>query len=163
MNALRAALLAGLLALAGAVLAQAPAGPAPDSPEAQLFAAIDEAKPLVAEGLVTRRKVDVNARNAERETPLHRAVEKGMLPLAKLLIEAGANLRARSASGETPLHLAAGSGHHECALLLLRMGAQVCVTVTPPPAVACDTGYCDEKVANRDTKVWHLVIENAIE
>ena len=66
MSVVGRALLAALLAFAGAALAQAPAQ---DSPEAQLFAAIDEDKPLVAEGLVARRKADVNARNAERETP----------------------------------------------------------------------------------------------
>lgn len=126
MNAVRSVLLAWLLALAGGALAQAPVAPA-DTPEAQLFAAIDESKPLVAEGLVTRRKVDVNARNAERETPLHRAVETGMLPLVKLLIEAGANLRARSATGETPLHLAALHAEPALAETLLAAGAEATV------------------------------------
>ena len=51
------------------------------SPETRLFEAIDEGKPLVAEGILARSKVDVNAVNKERETPLHRAVEKGMKEL----------------------------------------------------------------------------------
>lgn len=73
----------------------------------RLFAAIDESKPLVAEGLILSREASAQARAANGETPLHRAVEKGMRELAELLVHAGANLRARSATGETALHLAA--------------------------------------------------------
>jgi ankyrin repeat protein len=55
----------------------------------RLFDAIDEGKPLVAEGILAREKVDVNAINKERETPLHRAVEKGMKELVELLLKKG--------------------------------------------------------------------------
>lgn len=77
------------------------------SPEERLFEAITDGKPLVAEGLVANGKVNLDARNAEGETPLHRAVEKGMRELASLLLKAGARAAARSNSGETALHLAA--------------------------------------------------------
>lgn len=91
----------------------------------QLFAAIDEGKEIVAEGLIARRRADVNARNAQRETPLHRAVEKGMKGLVQTLIKAGADVRARSAHGETALHLAALHADPFYVDLLLRAGADV--------------------------------------
>ncbi len=84
----------------------APRAPA-ETPEDQLFRAIREGKGVFAEGLVVEKRVNVNARDANRETPLHRAVERGMPRLTKLLIDAGASVRARSKHGETPLHLAA--------------------------------------------------------
>ena len=77
------------------------------SAETRLFEAIDEGKPLVAEGILSRSKLDVNAVNKERETPLHRAVEKGMKDVVQMLLRMGARPNARSTTGETPLHLAA--------------------------------------------------------
>lgn len=91
--------LCALIAFATAAAAQ--------TPEERLFEAIQESKPLVAEGLVIERSVNVSARNADGETPLHRAVEKGMRELAVLLLKAGASVSARANSGETALHLAA--------------------------------------------------------
>jgi len=77
------------------------------SPEERLFEAIAQGKPLVAEGLVANGRVNLEARNAEGETPLHRAVEKGLRDLAGLFLKSGARVSARSNSGETALHLAA--------------------------------------------------------
>jgi uncharacterized membrane protein YfcA len=95
----------------------------PEKPVAPIFAAIDEGKELVAEGLVLATKEVLDARNADGETPLHRAVEKGMKTLSEALIKAGATVHARSRNGETPLHLA--TLHEDPALveLLLRAGA----------------------------------------
>src|SRR5512132_2673107 len=80
---------------------------AAQTPEERLFEAIEEGKPLVAEGIVARGEVKLDARNKERETPLHLAIEKGMKELAAMLVKAGAPVTARSSNGETPLHLAA--------------------------------------------------------
>lgn len=77
------------------------------TPEERLFAAIEVGKPLVAEGIVARGGVKLDARNAERETPLHRAIEKGMKELLVMLVKAGAPVNARSSNSETPLHAAA--------------------------------------------------------
>ena len=106
-----------LLAACTAALAQ--------SAETRLFEAIDDGKPLVAEGILARSKVDVNAVNKERETPLHRAVEKGMKELTAMLLRMGARANARSASGETPLHLAALHADPIFTELLLAAGADV--------------------------------------
>jgi ankyrin repeat protein len=96
---MRKAIFCALLFAAAAAAAQ--------TPEERLFEAIQESKPLVAEGLVADRAVNVAARNADGETALHRAVERGMRELAALLIKAGTSVAARSNSGETALHLAA--------------------------------------------------------
>jgi ankyrin repeat protein len=93
------------------------------TPEEQLFRAIEEGRELVAEGLIVRRRADINARNVERETPLHRAIEKGMKALATVLVKAGADLRARTRNGETALHLAALHADPFFARLLLEAGA----------------------------------------
>lgn len=94
---------------------------APSSPEERLFDAIDEGKELVAEGVMRSQKLNMDARNSNGETALHRAVEKGMKELARALVAAGSNLRARSSNGETVLHLAAL--HADPALTAMLLGA----------------------------------------
>src|SRR6187401_2725196 len=89
----------------------------------RLFDAIDEGKPIVAEGILAREKVDVNAMNQERETPLHRAVEKGMKELVELLLTAGADPKVRNDHGESALHWAALSGNPLTLQRLLARGA----------------------------------------
>ncbi len=100
-----------------AAWAQAPAA----GSEQRLFDAIDDGKELVAEGVMRNGKLNLDARNANGETALHRAVEKGMKELARALVAAGANLRARSINGETVLHLAAL--HSDPALTAMLLGA----------------------------------------
>ena len=88
-----------------------------------LFRAIESGDEPAAERMVLSGREDINGRNAERETPLHRAVEKGMHSLARALVKRGADLGLRSRNGETALHLA--TLHPEPALveLLLAAGA----------------------------------------
>jgi ankyrin repeat protein len=93
------------------------------SPEERLFTAITEGKEIVAEGVLVRGNVNLNARNEHGETPLHRAVEKGMRELVAALVKGGANVNARSGSGETALHLAAMHTDPAPTLFLLRSGA----------------------------------------
>ncbi len=60
------------------VVAGALAQGTPPTLEEKLFEAIDARKELVAEGVLQRGRINLDARNANGETPLHRAVEKGM-------------------------------------------------------------------------------------
>lgn len=117
---------AAVLAIAVCVLAALPAlaqSPPAETPEAALFRAIREGKTIYAEGLVVEKRVNVNTRDTSGETPLHRAVERGMPRLTQLLVQSGARVRARSAHGETPMHLAALHSDPILVELLLAAGA----------------------------------------
>jgi len=63
------------------------------------------------------------SRNAARATPLHGALACASLPVARLLLDRGADAGAREAGGVTPLHEAAARGHRALAELLLERGA----------------------------------------
>ncbi len=56
-------------------------------------------------------------------TPLDLAVRRGYAPLAKLLIDRGADVRAADSDGITPLHIAAIMGKADLVRLLLEKGA----------------------------------------
>jgi len=56
-------------------------------------------------------------------TALHYAVEKGSLPITKLLIEHKADVNARNSFGNTPLLMAINFSHKEIVLYLLAHGA----------------------------------------
>jgi hypothetical protein len=89
----------------------------------ELWRLIDQDDEVAAEALVRSGRADLNARNGASETPLHRAVEKGMTSLARALVQQGADVRARSKNGETPLHLASLDAEPAIAELLLAAGA----------------------------------------
>jgi hypothetical protein len=58
-------------------------------------------------------------------TPLHVAADAGCVEMAKVLLEAGADVDVKDASEETPLHFAARSGSVETCELLLAKGAEL--------------------------------------
>lgn len=70
-----------------------------------LFSAIAQHQESAALELVA--KSDVQARDANGDTALHRAVETAMPRLVRSLLAAGADPQARTRNGETALHLAA--------------------------------------------------------
>ena len=112
---MKAVLFALLVAVSAVALAQ--------SAEDRLFRAIDDDKQLVAEGIVARSGLRLDARNGDNETALHRAIEKGFRPLSEMLVKAGAPVTARSKNGETPLHYAAAYGDEEMIQAMLLAGA----------------------------------------
>ena len=71
--------------------------------------------------------------NPLRNQALHACIALGnSVEVARVLIEAGADVNATAAGGYTPLHLAASSGNREMVSLLLEAGAN--------RAVPCDQG-----------------------
>jgi uncharacterized membrane protein YfcA len=110
-----------LWALAGVLLLQF-SSRALASDEA-LWRAIEEDDEKAALALVRGGAARADSRNAAGDTPLHRAVEKGMRALAESLLARGADVNARSKNGETPLHLAALDADPSVADLLLAAGA----------------------------------------
>jgi uncharacterized membrane protein YfcA len=91
--------------------------------EEALWRAIEQDDEAAALALVRAGKLDVKARNAAGDAPLHRAAEKGMRALAESLLARGAEVNARSKNGETPLHFAALDADASVAELLLDAGA----------------------------------------
>ncbi|KAK3378979.1 nacht domain-containing protein [Lasiosphaeria ovina] len=73
--------------------------------------------------LVQRKIVDVDARDDEGRTPLHRAAEYGCEGVVKLLLDNDADLESKSEHGRIPLALAAECGHEAVVRLLLERGA----------------------------------------
>ena len=68
-------------------------------------------------------RAQVDFRNKEGITPLHRAVHGGHTALVRLLLDAGASVQSASKEGTTALHFAALNGYTEAAQLLLDRGA----------------------------------------
>lgn len=77
--------------------------------------------------LVERGRANVNAKNDKGRTPLHRAVWRADLSLAKYLLDIGAQVDALDENERTPLHWAAffGATHGDLIALLLRHGADM--------------------------------------
>ena len=71
---------------------------------------------------------DVNAANAEGDTPLHYAASNGHKDILKILLQAGAAVNAANADGETPLHDAVRYGDKDILNILLQAGAAVNAT-----------------------------------
>jgi ankyrin repeat protein len=91
----------------------------------------------------------VDARDGNRMTPLHHAIDGGALDIAALLIERGADVDATNYHEETPLHLAAYAGDSEATELLVKSGADVAkreMRNRIPLFLACNWGHDLETV-----------------
>ena len=53
----------------------------------------------------------VNAKDEDKNTPLHYAAENGHVLAVRILLDAGAKLSARNDEEDTPVHTAAENGH----------------------------------------------------
>jgi hypothetical protein len=72
--------------------------------------------------------------DAQRNTPLHAAVEPGHFPVAKLLFQRGADITARNAAGETPVDIAIRKKHEAIIVLLGMRKADEAVPSEPAKA-----------------------------
>src|SRR4030095_4498107 len=70
-----------------------------------------------------KRTVDVNAPQVDGMTALHWATYQDDIEVAKLLVDAGANVRAENRYGVTALSLACQNGNTALVELLLEAGA----------------------------------------
>jgi len=68
---------------------------------------------------------DINAPDAQGNTPLHVAADRGRWAVVRLLLEHGAEIDARNAEGQTPINSALLKGRTQVAELLLQHGAQL--------------------------------------
>ena len=110
----------GALALLAAALLAGAAAPPPEILEAARRGDLTAVRTLLRNG------ADPNAAQGDGLTALHVAAQQGNLEIARVLIEARANVEAQSRlGGYTPLHLAAQSGHLTVAQALIDGGAAV--------------------------------------
>lgn len=105
---------------AGAALGAGSNAPLADAAEAPDR---DQALELLATADISKRKVDVNARQVDGMTALHWATYHDDLDLATRLIEAGAEVSLANRYGVTALTLACQNGNGELVERLLEGGA----------------------------------------
>eukprot|EP01124_Arcella_intermedia_P021051 TRINITY_DN2878_c0_g1_i2.p1 TRINITY_DN2878_c0_g1~~TRINITY_DN2878_c0_g1_i2.p1 ORF type:complete len:866 (-),score=256.85 TRINITY_DN2878_c0_g1_i2:93-2690(-) len=90
-----------------------------------LHAAVALSSIPITKQLLSVYKVDVNAVNDDRATPLHILCADNDLELLKVLVEAGANVNLADGDGVTPLLLLAQVGDVTTVEYLIRAGAEV--------------------------------------
>ena len=73
--------------------------------------------------LLLQSGADVNYRDHDGWSAIHRAAEEGHYDVVSLLLKHGANVNGISSYGTSPLHCAANGGHNEIVNELLRYGA----------------------------------------
>ena len=75
--------------------------------------------------MMLTKGVDVNAKNAVGNTPLHYAAQSGNLTLMKLLLDSRAAIDSANTDNESPLHFAARAGQPRAVQFLVQAGADV--------------------------------------
>jgi len=97
----------------------------PSAADTRLADAAMQGDRAAIQSLLTR-KVDVNQAQGDGSTALHWAAYRDDLEMARLLIQAGANVKATTRLGDfTPLFMAAKNGNGTMVELLLKAGADV--------------------------------------
>jgi len=79
--------------------------------------------PDIAERLIDAHPNDVNARGGVQVTPLHAALDRGHLDIARILLQHGADVRCEGIQRQTPLHIASRQGYVDIVEMLIDRGA----------------------------------------
>jgi len=96
--------------------------------EKQMIKAAKKGDVAAVQHLLGIDKALVDARDKDGSTPLHCAAWKGHAAVAKVLLQAGADVNARSRNehyGDTPLHAAAHGNQAAVVKLLIDNGAKL--------------------------------------
>ncbi len=80
---------------------------------------------LVSDLIVLGANLDWQDEDNYNFTALHRAAGYGRVEIARMLIDAGANLNVQNTWGNTPLRMGAGNGRVEIVRMLIDAGANV--------------------------------------
>ncbi len=70
-----------------------------------------------------KKRVDIDLKDQEGFTPLHRAAQLGLTEAVELFVSHGANVNVRNKDNLSPLYYAVQSGNFECASFLIEHGA----------------------------------------
>lgn len=102
-----------------------------------IHVAAEKADEEVIRLLLTKynKKFDVNCFDAEGETPLCKAAERGSVKTVKLLIKCGADVNLYSGTGYTPICAASAAGHADIVRALIEAHANVAVEWAGDPGV----------------------------
>ena len=100
--------------------------------EAVLHLAEQKKSPLTSDGdvpairrLVDMKLLDVNMKDKNKETPLHKAAREDNIEAMSFLLEVGADINAVDGQGNTALRLAIYCSHPKAALKLIKGGAKL--------------------------------------
>jgi ankyrin repeat protein len=96
--------------------------------EKEFFKAVKAGDEAATRTLLADEPGLINARDADKSTPLHYAAWKGHAGVIEILLDAGADIGAHNENdhwGTTPLHAAAHANNKDAAAVLIRRGANV--------------------------------------
>lgn len=94
---------------------------------------------------LARKDIDINGQSRHKETPLYQAIQRDRLPVAQMLLDAGADPNVSNWEDQTPLGWAAGAGKEEAIELLLKQPStninHVQKSGQPPLSRASENGH----------------------
>ena len=99
---------------------------------------------------------DINARNQDKESPIHIAVQKQNKEIISILLKLGADINARNRDKESPIHIAVQKQNKEIISILLKLGADINAEdyMKRTPLLFA--------VKNKDIDIINFLIENGV-